>query len=167
VNRVSVAISCALLVGSSASNAQQHEKCAGLQVGTWRLQSYTTEDLATRQKTDLLGPHPSGFLTYSADCRMSAILIKDSRKAPAAPVATDAESIELYRGLIAYAGIYEIDGDKVLHHVEASWNQAWTGTTQVREFKIEGAFLYIRTMPAKSALSGRQSSSVLVWTRVQ
>jgi hypothetical protein len=70
-------------------------------------------------------------------------------------------------GLIAYAGSYTIDGDKVSHHVDASWNQAWTGTTQVRQFKIEGNSLHIRTMPAKNALTGRQSSSVLIWTKVE
>ncbi len=129
--------------------------------------SYTTEDLTTGQKTDLLGAHPSGFLSYSSDCRMSAILVKDGRKAPAASVATDAESIELFRGLIAYAGSYEIQGNKVLHHVEASSNQTWTGTTQARAFSIEGTSLYLKTMPATSALTGKQSSSVLYWTRVQ
>jgi hypothetical protein len=167
VNRTSVAIVCVALLVNTASIAQEHGMCFGPQVGTWRLQSYTTQDLTTGQKSDLLGPHPSGFLTYSTDCRMSAILVKDSRKAPAASVATVAESVDLYRGLVAYAGKYEVDGGKILHHVEVSWNQAWTGTTQVREFKIEGAFLNIRTMPSKNALSGRQSSSVLVWTKVQ
>jgi Lipocalin-like domain len=166
VSRVSLAIGCVFLLWSIGAVAQKHDRCDGPQVGTWKLVSYTTEDLVTGQKTDLLGPHPSGFLSYTSDCRMSAILVKDSRAAPAASVATDAESIELYRGLIAYAGHYEIDGDKVHHHVEVSWNQAWTGTTQSRAFIIQGTSLYIRTMPAKSALSGKQSSSVLVWTRV-
>ena len=167
MSRASLAMGCVLLLWNMGAIAQKHASCDGRQVGTWKLVSYTTEDLVTGQKTDLLGPHPSGFLSYSSDCRMSAILVKDSRTASAASVATDAESIELYRGLIAYAGSYEIDGDKVRHHVEVSWNQAWTGTTQSRTFIIEGTSLYIRTMPAKNALSGKQSSSVLVWTRVK
>jgi Lipocalin-like domain len=167
VSRASVAMGCVFLLWNIVAIAQQQARCGGPQVGTWKLVSYTTEDLLTGQKTDLLGPHPSGFLSYSSDCRMSAILVKDSRTAPAASVATDTESIELYRGLIAYAGSYEIDGDKVRHHVEVSWNQAWTGTTQSRAFMVQGTTLYIRTMPAKNSLSGKQSSSVLVWTRVQ
>jgi hypothetical protein len=130
LTRTSAVLCCLFLAWSPGSSAQKNRRCDGPQVGTWKLIAYTTEDLTTGQKTDLFGPHPSGFLSYSSDCRMSAILIKDRRKAPAASVATDAESIELYRGLIAYAGTYEIQGDKIFHHVEASSNQTWTGTTQ-------------------------------------
>ena len=98
---------------------------------------------------------------------MYAILIKENRKAPAALVPTDAERVDLYGGLVAYAGAYTIEGDKVSHHIDASWNQAWTGTTQVRQFRIDGNTLHIRTLPAKSAITGRQSVSELVWTKVQ
>ena len=87
-----------------------------------------TEDMETGQKNNLLGAHPSGYLSYGPDCRMSAILVKESREPPAALMATDPESIELYRGLIAYAGTYSIDGNKISHQIETSWNQAWTGT---------------------------------------
>ena len=65
------------------------------------------------------------------------------------------------------AGAYTIDGDKVSHHVDVSWNQAWTGTTQVRQFKIEGNTLHIRSMPAKNPRDGRFSSSTLVWIKVE
>jgi hypothetical protein len=126
-----------------------------------------TEDLETGQKNNLLGAHPSGYLSYGPDCRMSAILVKESREAPSASVATDPESIELYRGLIAYAGSYAVDGYKITHHIEASWNQAWTGTTQVGQFNIDGKSLYIRTGPSKNPMTGRQSSTVFIWARVE
>jgi hypothetical protein len=139
----------------------------GPQLGTWALQSFATEDLETGQKTNLFGAHPTGYLSYGPDCRMYAILVKDSRKAPDALVPTDAEKIELYSGFLAYAGYYTIDGDKVTHHIDTSWNQIWTGTTQVREFRVDGNTLRIRTLPAKNALTGRQSSSALVWVKVE
>ena len=82
---------------------QQRKNCTGPQLGTWQLQSYTTEDLSTGQKTVLLGAHPSGYLSYGSDCRMYAILVKEGRKAPTAFDPTDAERIDLYSGLIAYA----------------------------------------------------------------
>jgi Lipocalin-like domain len=158
---------CAILFWSVSSVAQQHATCIGPQLGTWILLSMETEDLETGQKQNLLGAHPSGYLSYGPDCRMSAILVKESREGPGALVATDPESIELYRGLIAYAGSYAIDGNKITHHVEASWNQAWTGTTQVSQFNIDGKSLYIRTGPSKSPITGRQSSSVFIWVRVE
>jgi hypothetical protein len=168
MKRASIVLGCALLIGNAGSNAQQHPSCAGArQLGTWALQSYVTEDLETGQKTPQFGEHPSGYLSYGPDCRMYAILIKENRKAPAALVPTDAERVDLYGGLVAYAGAYTIDADKVSHHIDASWNQAWTGTTQVRQFRIDGNTLHIRTLPAKSAITGRQSVSELVWTKVQ
>jgi hypothetical protein len=49
--------------------------------------------------------------------------------------------------------------------VDASWNQSWTGTTQVRQFRIEGKYLYIKTLPARNPLTGKESTSKLVWVR--
>ncbi|MGA7781704.1 MAG: lipocalin-like domain-containing protein [Paraburkholderia sp.] len=147
--------------------AQHQPNCTGPQLGTWKLQSFTDEDLATGEKTDLFGAHPSGYLSYGPDCRMSAILLKEGRRTPETLVPTDAERVDLYNGLIAYAGTYSIEGDKVSHHIEASWNQSWTGTTQVRQFRIDGNCLYIRTLPAKNPMTGKQSSAVLVWVKVE
>ena len=158
---------CCALLWSMNSLAQQHPTCAGPQLGTWALLSMETEDLETSQKHNLLGVHPSGSLTYGSDCRMSAILVKESRKGPVALVATDPESIDLYRGLIAYAGSYSVDGSKITHQIEDSWNQAWTGTTQVSQFNIDGKNLYIRTGPGKSPMTGKQSLTVFIWTRVE
>lgn len=158
---------CALLLCSMSSVAQQHPPCTGPLLGSWALLSMETEDLETGQKQNLLGVHPSGNLSYGPDCRMSAILVKESRRGPAALVATDPESIELYRGLIAFAGSYSIDGSKITHQIEASWNQAWTGTIQVSQFNVDGRSLYIRTGPGKSPVTGRQSSTVFIWTRVE
>ena len=126
-----------------------------------------TEDQETGEKHNLLGVHPSGYLSYGADCRMSTMVVKESRKGPAALVATDPEAVELYRGMIAYAGSYAIDGSKITYHIEASWNQAWSGTTQVSQFNIDGNSLYIKTGSTKSPMTGRQSSTVFIWTRVQ
>lgn len=156
-----------LLFGSVGSIAQQRQTCAAPQLGTWKLQSLTTEDLETGQKAEPLGPHPSGYLTYGPDCRMAVAIVKDDRKGPAALVPTDAEKIDLYDGLIAYAGTYAVDGDKVSHHVDVSWNQAWTGTTQVRQFTIDGNTLHIRTKPAKNPSTGKQGTADLVWTKVE
>jgi len=157
----------ALLMLSASAIAQQHPACTGPLLGTWVLLSMETEDMETGEKNNLLGAHPSGYLSYGPDCRMSAILVKESRAAPRALVPTDAESIELYRGLISYAGSYAIDGSRVIHHIEASWNQAWTATSQAFQFRVDGKSLFMMTGPGKSPLTGRESSSVLIWTKVE
>jgi hypothetical protein len=163
---VSIGAGSLLLLWSLSSVAQEHHACAGPQLGTWKLQSFTTEYLETGQTAEPYGAHPTGYLSYGPDCRMYAIIVQENRKPPAAVVPTDAEKIELFSGVLAYAGTYTIDGDKVSHHVDVSWNQAWTGTTQVRQFKIEGNTLHIRSMPAKNPRDGRLSSSTLVWIKV-
>jgi hypothetical protein len=147
--------------------AQERQNCTDPLLGTWRLQSFTTEDLATGQKTDLFGAHPSGYLSYGPDCRMYAILVEEERKAPADVVPTDAERVDLYSGFSSYAGTYSIEGDRVSHHVDASWNQSWTGTIQVRQFRIDGKHLYIKTLPDKNPVTGKQSISELVWVKVE
>ncbi|HEX7908474.1 MAG TPA: lipocalin-like domain-containing protein [Paraburkholderia sp.] len=162
-----VIVCCMLCVASMQAIGQERQNCTGPQLGTWALQSNTTEDLATGEKTELFGAHPSGYISYGPDCRMSVILIKEGRKAPNTFVPTDAERVELYNGLVAYAGTYSIEGDKVSHHIDASWNQSWTGTTQVRQFRIEGNTLYVKTLPARNPLTGKTSSSLLVLVKVE
>jgi hypothetical protein len=158
---------CMLLLCSAGSVAQQHATCAGPQVGAWTLLSMETTDQETNERHNLLGAHPSGSLSYGSDCRMSVILVKESRKAPVTSVATDSEAAELYRGLIAYAGSYTINGRTITHHIEDSWNQAWTGTTQLGQFNVDGNSLFIRTGVSTNPLTGRQSSTVFIWARIE
>ncbi len=137
----------------------------GRHIGTWMIQSYTRENVATGEKTDQFGLHPSGYLMYGADGRMSSLFVRDARRAPAQMIATEAERIDLYSGMIAYGGTYVIEGDLVRHHIDTSWNQAWTGTVLVRRFNIEGDTLTIRTLPSPNPVDGIESSSVLIWQR--
>jgi len=155
-----------LVVSTTTAIAQQHH-CTGPQVGTWTLNSIITEYQDTGQKVERYGAHPTGFLSYGPDCRMYAIVAREGRKAPTGIVPTDAEKIDLFDGVLAYAGTYTIEGDNISHHVDISSNESWTGTTQVRQFKIEGNTLHIRSVPAINPRDGRLSSSSFIWTRVQ
>ena len=142
----------------------QTHTCSGPLLGTWKLQSFTMEYQDTHETTEPFGAHPSGYLSYGADGRMYAIVAGEGRRPPAGAVPTDAEKIELFSGMGAYAGTYTVEGDKVVHHVDVSWNEVWTGTEQVRQFKIEGDRLRIR---AHVIEDGRPSLSTLTWTRIQ
>ena len=160
-----ITVACLALLPTLTSVAQANEVCAGPQIGTWKLRSFVSEDLQTHARRNPFGAHPTGYLFYGRDCRMYAIVVADNRKPPASSVASDTESIELYRGLISYSGTYEIEGDTVKHHIDASWNQSWTGTIQVRRWKIAEDVLRIQTLPAASVLTGKRTTSVLVWVR--
>ena len=113
------------------------------------------------------GENPSGVITYTPDGRMSVLIIDPKRKSPAGPKATDAEGVELYQTMIAYSGVYSLDGNKVTHKIEVSWNQAWTGTNQQRFFEVKDDMLTIKTLQIISPITGKESVSTLVWEPVK
>jgi hypothetical protein len=135
-------------------------------IGTWRLKSLVREVAATGERYLEFGEHPQGFIGYSGDGRMYAILMADERIQPKGEPLADDERAQLHRSMIAYAGTYTVDGGKVVHHVEVSWNGLRNGTDQVRFFKIDGDTLTITTAPISSPVDGRPGVGILTWERV-
>jgi Lipocalin-like domain len=136
-------------------------------VGTWRLQSFVREVTATGQRYNEFGEHPDGYISYLPDGRMHAILVTNSRPKPVGALPADNEKIALFGTMIAYAGTYAIDGEKVVHNVQISWNQSWTGTQQVRFFQLQGDSLTISTAVAKSPRDGLEGRTIVVFERVR
>jgi len=135
--------------------------------GTWTLVSFTQRDVATGITTDIFGRSPRGFLSYSRDGRMNAILVKDKRPLPADMAqATIEDRAQLFSSMYAYAGTFTVDGNTVTHHVDISWNENWTGSDQVRNVRLEGDRLYISTNPQSSGLDGKIVVAELVWQKV-
>ena len=136
--------------------------------GTWQLVSYTRQVVATGERTDLFGKNPRGFISYGRDGRMSVIIVKDDRPAPAdLATMTDQQRADLFRTVIAYAGTYTVGKSVVTHHVQISWNQAWTGTDQARNIKFEGSRLVLSTNAQPNSVDGKVSVSVLVWEKLK
>jgi hypothetical protein len=136
-------------------------------LGTWKLQSYTRELTDTGRKYNLFGEHPNGYITYTSDGRMNAILTMDVRPKPVGAVPTIDQKEKLFGSMVAYAGSYTVDGSKVIHHVDISWNEAWTGTDQVRFFQLDGDTLTITTPVTKSAIDGQEGRSIVVWEKAR
>ena len=135
-------------------------------IGTWKLKSYVREVAATGERYNERGEHPNGYLSYAADGRMYAIITWENRVAPHDVVPTDEERIKLFSTMISYAGTYTFDAEKVIHHVDISWYQNWTGTDQVRFYKLDGNTLTITSALAKNFTDGREGRSILVWERL-
>jgi hypothetical protein len=123
----------ALLGALCVSAAQPADASQALIVGTWKLQSFTREIIASGKRDKPFGERPNGYLSYSPDGRMYGIMTNGDRAKPGGPQPTDQEKTELFGSMLAYAGTYQVDGDKVSHRVDISWNEAWTGTVQVRK----------------------------------
>ena len=134
-------------------------------VGNWRVVSVTTtNDKGVVQ--DPFGKNPVGFITYTADGRMSVLLTSSDRKPlsgddrAAAPVA---EKAEAFATMVAYAGRYTFTGDKVVHHVEASSMPNDVGTDLVRSATLDGDRLALR---ATMQSEGEQVVVEVVWQRL-
>ena len=136
-------------------------------IGTWKLQSLVYEAPVTGQRSRPFGDHPDGYLSYSSDGRMYAIGVADDRPKPIDLVPTDVEKARLQASMFAYAGTYTADGEKVVHHVDVSWNQSWTGTDLVRFYKLDGNTLTITTPRAQSAVDGQEGEFILGWEKVR
>jgi hypothetical protein len=163
MRRLALVFAC---VCSCASSAALAEQCTGPQLGTWRLLSFTARDPDTGEITAPYGLYPTGFLSYTPDCRMYSIIVREHRTAPAAIVASDAEKTALFDGIMTYAGTYTLSHDTLSYRVDASWNEAWTGSTRVQHFRIDGNTLYTDAPPAKNPRDGKSTAESFVWTRL-
>ena len=135
-------------------------------IGTWRLVSATREDVVSGARTEFLGAGATGFINYSPDGRMIVLNIGGGRRKPngVQPTATEAEA--LFRSMTSYAGSYTIDGNVLTHRVDASWNEAWTGTEQKRIARVEGNRAYLSTLPAVDPITGAMTVRTMEWEKV-
>jgi len=135
-------------------------------LGTWRMVSWQCEIQATGERVDALGPDPVGYISYAPDGRFFAIVVRKDRPPPASLPPSDADKLRLFDSMLAYAGTYTLDDEKAVHHVDASWNQAWTGTDLVRFYKLERDELTISGAPASDPHTGQEVVYRIVFRRV-
>jgi hypothetical protein len=136
-------------------------------IGTWRLVSNTLEEVASGRKTDLMGKDPIGFINYGADGRMMILQVRSDRMKPKGPVPTPSEAETLFKSFLGYAGTYSISGSTITHHVDLSWNEAWTGTDQVRTFSFQGNRVTLATEASADPIHGIVGVRRLVWEKVK
>ncbi len=135
-------------------------------LGTWKLRSYEREETATGHRHNQFGERPDGYLGYAPDGRMYAFFIRQERVHPRDVVPTEEEGVQLIGSMVAYAGTYTLGDKQVVHHIDISWNETWTGTDQLRFFELDGDTLTITTAPYRSHQDGKEGRSILVWDKV-
>jgi hypothetical protein len=134
--------------------------------GTYRLISTTRTVLDTGQIITFDGE--TGFITYGKDGRMMILAVRGDRpKAESIEKMTDQQRAILHRSMTAYAGTYKFDGTTMEHHIDISWNEVWTGTTQVRTVKKDGDRLIFTTRPAPNPSDGKMAVTTLVWEKLK
>ena len=133
-------------------------------LGTWRLKAYVVTTTAGEGPAPY-GQNPTGYLSYSADGRMQVIAAAKDRIVPIGAAPPDHERAALYDTMFAYAGTYSVHGDKVVHHVDVSWNESWTGTEQIRHFEVRGNTLTLSTR-ITDPTTGIESHYALIWEKL-
>ena len=98
---------------------------------------------------------------------MMTILADPSRKAAAGPKPTEAEAAHLYQTMIAYTGRYTLEGEKIIHHIDISWNQALNGTDQVRYVEMKNNRLALKTAPFVSPFWNKQIVATAIWEQAK
>ena len=136
-------------------------------LGTWKLRSLTWVDAETGKQSTSFGIHPVGYLNYSSDGRVMAVLLAENRVAPGGAIPSDSEAAALFKTMVAYTGTFTVEGNQVMHNVDASWNEAWTGTQLIRSYKLDGSSLTLTTAPARGAITGQLGVATLVWERIE
>jgi len=153
-------------VSTRVENQKEQAVTQNQFVGTWRLISWENR-AANGQVVYPYGKDASGYLMYSQEGYMSVVIMTANRPKFATrdiwggSAQEKAAAIETY---LSYGGKYEIQGNKVIHHVEVSLFPNWIGVDQERFFELTGDRLSLSTPPFQ--VSGKQQTAHLIWKRV-
>ena len=137
-------------------------------IGTWKLVSVINEDVSTGQKERLFRAKSGRLHQLRAgrahDRDQHARATAKGRKG-ASP--TPEEAADLFRGVLAYAGTYTIEGNVVTHHIDCSWNPIWGGTHQTRIARFDGDRVHLSTKPTPDPVDGRLSVRTMTWEKMK
>lgn len=133
-------------------------------VGTWKLVSASSATSAGERDETPYGSNPSGFLTYTEDGRVMAIISYGGRKLLSAPVASLEEQAEAFKTFFAYAGRYKLSGDKVTHRIEISSIHNYVNRDLIRGVKFQIDRLILTTPP--TPVNGKVQTVELIWERL-
>jgi hypothetical protein len=132
--------------------------------GNWKLVTWRLEQGG--RITYPFGENPTGLLIYTPEGRMSVHMLASSRPQIAAtdPLGgDDGQRAAAYSTCLAYFGSYEVQGDVVVHRIDASLFPNWTGTVEQRHFTCHGNELVLRTPPTE--VSGVTVANEISWKR--
>jgi hypothetical protein len=134
-------------------------------IGVWKLLSYQTEFQDGTPKRATLGEHPTGYIIFTIEGRMMAVIEAEGRKAPS----SDADRAALLRSMFGYTGKYRMEGNQWITTVDAAWNPAWDGTDQRRSFELVGDKLTVTSMwqPSVNVSGSPVARGVLVFERIK
>ena len=133
-------------------------------MGTWKLLSVSGITSTGERSETPYGSNPVGFLTYTADGRVSALISYAGRRSLSAGGGSPQEQADAFKTFLAYAGRYTLSADKVIHHVEISSIQNYVDKDLVRTVKFQGDQIVLVTPPTR--VNGKIQTMELTWQRL-
>jgi len=132
-------------------------------LGSWKLISFEVELRDSRERQRPFGASPNGYLILGSDGRMMALLTSKERAAGQ----KDGDVTALFRSMMAYTGRYRVEGNQFITKVDASWNQSWNGSEQVRFWNLDRDRLVVKNQWAPSATvpGGPMAQATATWER--
>jgi hypothetical protein len=146
----------------AAPDGASGNKAAEL-VGTWKLVSASSVSANGQRDETPYGAGPAGFLTYSEDGRVTAMISYGGRK-PLRAIPQMEEQAEAFKTFFAYSGRYTLGEDKVIHHVEICSFQNYVNKDLVRSIKFRGDQIVLATPP--SLIDGSIQTVEIIWQRL-
>jgi hypothetical protein len=134
-------------------------------VGTWKLIGASSTTSSGDKIGTPFGVDPSGFLTYTTDGRISAVISYGGRKPLSMGGGKMQEQAEAFKTFLGYAGRYTLSGHKVIHHIEVSSIQNYVGRDLVRAIKFEDDRITLTTPP--TPMNGKTQTVELIWQRLR
>jgi len=128
--------------------------------GAWQLVSWSFVYEDGRPPEHPLGPDARGFIMYTDDGHVSALLMRGER--PRAAPATEAERAQAYAESFGYSGRYVVRDGTVYHTIQVATNPALLGITSTRHISFDGTTL---TLSGPDFTPGAARSQKIVWRR--
>jgi hypothetical protein len=136
-------------------------------IGTWRLISWENRSVEDGQVSYPLGEDATGYIMYNEDGYMFVAIMSPYRLKFAGGdllSGTPEEEAQAEETFLSYCGRYDVQEDKVIHHIELSLFPNWVGVDQERLLELEGNRLTLSTHPI--LIKGSQQTAHLIWERV-
>jgi Lipocalin-like domain len=134
--------------------------------GTWKLMSLSRTTLDGGKVEAPRGKAPRGYVSFTPEGRVLGFIVNEQRPKPqSVEKMTDKERLELFNSMNAYAGTYELNGNKLTYRFDLTHNEV-TERASVREIKFDARRLTMLNEPAKSAMDGKMVQTTTVWEKV-
>ncbi len=128
-------------------------------IGAWKLTALQFEFADSGERVDLFGQEPLGRILVTEGGDFMTVITSSDRAALS-------DAAQLFKTMMAYAGKFRIEGDKLVIRCDVSWHPVWAGTEQVRFFSLDGDRLTLRSpKQAHPQYPDRLGHGVIDWQR--